>query len=86
MKNIKVEWCENFIRAAFTKHFPPEIKNPGIEVNCFWRLAEVSGLWVRGTYGAPMSVALNNLCTVESVCDGEGHWMFNAFRLAPKEE
>lgn len=33
-----------------------------------------------------MSIALDNLCTVESVCDGEGHWMFNAFRLDPKEE
>lgn len=86
MKNIKVEWCENFIRAAFTKHMPPQLKNPGIEVNYFWTLAEKAGLWVRGTYGSPMSIALDNLCTVESVCDGEGHWMFNAFRLDPKEE
>ena len=54
MKNIKVEWCENFIRAAFTKHMPPQLKNSGIEVDCFWRLAEASGLWVRGTYGSPM--------------------------------
>lgn len=72
MKNIKVEWCENFIRAAFTKHMPPQLKNPGIEVNYFWTLAEKAGLWVRGTYGSPMSIALDNLCTVESVCDGEG--------------
>ena len=57
-----------------------------VEVDYFWTLAERAGLWVRGTYGSPMSIALDNLCTVESVCDGEGHWMFNAFRLAPKEE
>jgi len=22
MKSVKVEWCENFIRARFTKHHP----------------------------------------------------------------
>lgn len=41
MKNIKVEWCENFIRAAFTKHMPPQLKNPGIE-------GTTSGRWQRG--------------------------------------
>ena len=51
MKNIKVEWCENFIRAAFTKHMPPQLKNPGIEVNYFWTLEESAGLRERGTYG-----------------------------------
>ena len=88
MKNIKVEWCENFIRAQFTKHFPRELQGPnaGIECECFWKLAEAAGLWVRGTYGSPMSVALDNLCTVESVCDGDGNWMFNAFKLAEKEK
>lgn len=41
MKNVKVEWCENFIRAAFTKHHPFAGRNPGIEVGCFWKMAEV---------------------------------------------
>mgnify|MGYP006978550897 CR=1 FL=1 len=86
MKNIKVEWCENFIRAAFTKHFPAEIKNPGIEVDCFWRLAEASGLWVRGTYGSPMSVALDNLCDVEDVHNDEGTYLFSAFVLKTDTE
>ena len=80
------EECDNQYTAAFTKHMPPQLKNPGIEVDYFWTLAERAGLWVCGTYGSPMSIALDNLCTVESVCDGEGHWMFNVFRLAPKEE
>ena len=53
MKIIKVEWCENFIRAAFTKHHPFAGRNPGIEVGCFWKMAEKSGLWERGTYGSP---------------------------------
>ena len=45
-KNVKVEWCENFIRAWFAKHafLGP---NAGIEVNCFWKQAEASGLWER---------------------------------------
>ena len=75
-KEIKVEWCENFIRAQFTKY------HAGIEVNCFWKMAEAAGLWERGTYGSPMSKALGNLTKVEIVRDGEGNFLFNAFKLA----
>lgn len=51
-KEIKVEWCENFIKARFTKHHAFPGPNAGIEVNCFWKMAEASGLWERGTYRA----------------------------------
>lgn len=81
MKNIKVEWCENFIRAAFTKHMPPQLKSPGIEVDYFWTLAERAGLWVRGTYGSPMSVALDNLCDAEDIHNEDGTYLFSAFVL-----
>lgn len=50
MKEIKVEWCKNWIKHTFQKH---PFENGGIEVNCFWGMAEKSGLWVRGTYGSP---------------------------------
>lgn len=53
MKNVKIEWCENFIKSVFKKHVPFE--NGGIETGCFWSMAERSGLWERGTYGTPMS-------------------------------
>ena len=33
VKEDKVEWCENFIKAAFEKLY---FENGGIEVNCFW--------------------------------------------------
>lgn len=33
-KEIKVEWCEEFIKAAFGKHHPFADNNPGIEINC----------------------------------------------------
>ncbi|MDY5341098.1 hypothetical protein [Faecousia sp.] len=81
MKNIKVEWCENFIRAWFAKHafLGP---NAGIEANCFWKLAEASGLWERGTYGSPMSKALENLCKAEIVSDENGNYCYTVFRLA----
>ena len=82
MKQVKVEWCENFIRAQFTKHHAFPGPNAGIEVNCFWKKAEASGLWERGTYGSPMSEALGNLTEVEIVRDGEGNFFFNAFKLA----
>ena len=79
MKNIKVEWCENFIKSAFAK-IPFE--KGGIEVGCFWNMAEKSGLWVRGTYGTPMSEALEKLTKVETVSDDNGKFLYNVFRLA----
>lgn len=84
MKEIKVEWCENFIRAQFAKHHAFPGPNAGIEVGCFWKAAEASGLWVRGTYGSPMSEALANLTEVESVTrreGGEDIWCYNIFKM-----
>ena len=83
-KEIKVEWCENFIRAAFTKHHAFPGPNAGIEVGFFWKMAEASGLYEHGTYGGPMSQALENLTDVESVTteiDGKRTWMYNVFKM-----
>lgn len=82
MKNVKVEWCENFIKARFTKHHAFPDPNAGIEVGCFWKMAEASGLWERGSYGSPMSEALSNLTKVESVLDDNGNFCYAVFRLA----
>lgn len=79
MKEIKTEWCENFIKSVFEK-IPFE--NGGIECNCFWDKAEKSGLWVRGTYGTPMSDALAHLTNVETIHDENGNFRYNVFRLA----
>lgn len=78
MKQIKVEWCENFIRAAFKKL--PEWAD-GIERECFFKMAEASGLYERGTYGSPMSEALMNLCEVETVHDDAGFFLYHVFKL-----
>ena len=67
MKNVKIEWCENFIKSVFKKHVPFE--NGGIETGCFWSMAERSGLWERGTYGTPMSSALEKITNVDIVSD-----------------
>lgn len=40
MKQIKVEWCENFIKATFKKHVPD---GGGIYTGCFWDMAEKIG-------------------------------------------
>lgn len=80
MKNLRVEWCENFIKAQFTKHHAFLGPNAGIETNYFWKLAEASGLWVRGTYGSPMSMALGNLCKVDTVSDESGNYCYTVFR------
>lgn len=78
MKNIKVEWCKNFIKSVFEK-IPFE--NGGIEIGCFWDKAEKSGLWERGTYGTPMSDALEELTKVEIVRDEDGNYLYSIFRL-----
>ena len=82
MKQVKVEWCENFIKAAFTKHHLFPGPNAGIEMNYFWDRAEKSGLWERGTCGTPMSKALEKLVTVESVLDDDGNYCYTRFKLA----
>lgn len=48
MKEIKVEWCENFIKATFAK-LPSGIT--GIYSGCFWKMAEKAGLYEPGTFG-----------------------------------
>ena len=82
MKEIKVEWCENFIKAAFQKHHPHPGPNAGIEVNVFWKKAEKSGLYEHGTYGSPMSTALSNLTKVETILDENGEYAYTVFKLA----
>lgn len=81
MKKIKVEWCENFIRAAFTKHHPCPGPNAGIEINLMFKNAEAAGLWEQGTYGSPFSQALGNVCTVEAARDADGNFAYHFFKL-----
>lgn len=81
MKQIQVSWCENFIKAQFTKHHGRPGPNAGIEVNLFWARAEKSGLWVRGTYGSAMSIALSNLTHVETVLDWDGNYAYSVFKM-----
>lgn len=77
MKNIKIEWCMNFIKKTFEKK-----QCRGIEVNCFWEMAEKSGLWERGTYGTPMSEALELLTRIETVLNENGEYIYSVFVLA----
>lgn len=84
MKQVKVEWCENFIRAAFSPkhHAYAGNADAGIEVNCFWKMAQAAGLWEPGIYGGPMSEALEKLAVVDSVNTDNGEFLYNVFRLA----
>jgi hypothetical protein len=77
-KKIKIEWCENFIKARFKKL--PEFAK-GIETNCFFKMAEKSGLYIAGTYGSPMSQALENLARVEMIQDDNGNYLYSAFYM-----
>lgn len=76
MKHIKIEWCMNFIKKTFKKK-----KCKGIEVGCFWEMAEKSGLWKPEIYGSPMSKALDILTRTETISDENGNYLFSVFRL-----
>lgn len=78
MKDVKIEWCENFIKSVFKKHVP---KGGSIETGCFWNMAERSGLWERGTYGAPMSQALEKLVTVNTITDDSKNYLYSTFSI-----
>lgn len=77
MKKIELEWCRNWVKKTFAK-YPKGIT--GIEVNLFWKLAEKSRLWTKGTYGTPMSDALYELTEVETIAE-DGKFLYNVFRL-----
>jgi hypothetical protein len=81
MKEIKVEWCENFIRAAFTKHHAFPGPNAGIERNLLFKMAEAAGLYEQGTYGSPMSKAIGNLCKCETVLNDKGEFAYHCFKM-----
>lgn len=77
-KEVKIEWCKNFIKAVFEKHVP---EGGGIYTEYFWDMAEESGLWERGTYGTPMSKALEELTKVEIVSSTNGEYLYSVFKL-----
>lgn len=76
-KEIKVEWCENFIKALFKKN--PRMT--GIATDYFWDLAEQAGLYVKGTYGSPMSEALSNVAICYPVFNDDGEFLYRSFAL-----
>lgn len=79
MKQIKVEWCENWIKALFARLARSNAN--GIYTEHFWDLAVKAGLYERDTYNTPMSQALTNLCCVMDVLDDEGKRCYSAFKL-----
>lgn len=77
MKEIKIEWCENWIKKTFSK-LPQGVT--GIETNYFFEMAEKSGLYVKGTYGTPISHALSELTFVDTIT-ADGEYCYSVFRL-----
>lgn len=78
MKEIKVEWCEDFIRAFFKKH-----NCKSVYTKVMFDAAERAGLYTKGTYGSSFSKAVQSVTDVECVrCNGE--FAYHVFRL--KEE
>jgi hypothetical protein len=76
MKNIKVEWCENFIRAYFKKH-----NCKGVYTKLMFEEAEKAGLYVKGTYGSSFSEALSRITKVVDNYDINGDYAYSSFEL-----
>jgi len=76
-EKIKIEWCENFIKATFAK-FPEGV---GIYDCLFWDLAAKSGLYEKNTYGSPMSAALEKLVKIDTVTVNDDGDAITVFRL-----
>ena len=77
MKEIKVEWCKNWIKKQFER-LPKGIT--GIERNLFFKKAENAGLYINDTYGSPMSQALTDLTKAITIMNN-GEFSYNAIRL-----
>lgn len=80
VKEIKIEWCENFIRAQFKKH-SRGIECKGIEANLMFDMAAKAGLYEKGTFGSSFSQALENTVDCEPICDVNGNFAYHCFRL-----
>ena len=78
-KQIKVEWCENWIRALFDRLAKSNAN--GIYTEHFWDLAVKAGLYERGTYGSAMSQALENLCCVMDVTEERNFREFTLYSV-----
>ena len=78
MKDIKIEWCENFIRAKFK-----EIEGHGTGIYCglMFDMAERAGLYIKGTYGSSFSQALENITNVETARNDSGAFLYHYFTL-----
>ena len=75
-KEIKVEWCENFIRAFFKKH-----NCKGVYTKLMFEAAERAGLYTKDTYGSSFSKALEATVDVKAVQDIHGEFAYHVFRL-----
>ena len=75
-KEIKIEWCENFIKAFFRKH-----NCKGVYTKLMFEAAEKAGLYTRDTYGSNFSKALENTVEVNSVQNANGEYAYSVFRL-----
>lgn len=81
MKNYEVQYinlCKQFIKDFFEEHCIP---GGGVYTECFFEAAEKSKLYVKGTYGTPMSKALSELVNVEPVSDKNGKVKYYVFKL-----
>lgn len=60
MTTVSIKQCEQFIKNLFRENDYEEINVTG-----FWREAELSGLWERGTFDSPMTTAVLKLLKVK---------------------
>lgn len=83
MREVKQEWCEEFIKKRFSARHHAFAGDPdaGIAIWLFWEDAHKAGLWEPGVYGGPMSKALAKLTEIKEVRNNDEELLFDAFRL-----
>lgn len=83
MSKITERRCENWLRRTIAERLD-WTRTKGIEVNCFWRMAEQDHVYEPGTYGdrCPMSKVLPKYVKdIEDIRDKDGNYLFSAFRF-----
>ena len=73
---LKIKACKQFIKDLFESKMCT-----GIETTLMFKLAVDEGIYEVGVYGSAFSIALGELCMVDSTKDADGEFAYAVFKL-----
>lgn len=80
-EELKIKACKEFIKDVY--------KNKdcrGVLVSLMFDMAEREGIYDKGTYGTPFSIALKETTIIECVHDASGQYLYSIFVLNNRKE